>query len=1247
MSEFVEQRPELDPVDVGWSLTGRSVFEHRMVALGRDRDGLIDKLTGAGVLSAARVPGRTAYVFAGQGAQRLGMGRELYRSFPAFAAAWDAVERCLEVPVRDVVWGDDTEVLTQTRHAQPALFAVEVALFRLLECWGLRPDIVIGHSVGEIAAAHIAGVLSLEDAARLVSARAGLMQSLPGGGCMVAVRARENEVRQLLDSRTAIAAVNGSDSVVVSGAADAVERIADALAAAGRRVKRLPVSHAFHSPAVEPMLDDFAAEIAGITAAAARIPLVSNVTGRIADDGYGAVEYWVQHVRHTVLFAQGIVAAATHGATRFVEIGPDSGLSAVIADSLELPLVVSTLGKNRFEPESVVEGVGRLFTAGVDVDWTRLFDGAGARRIELPPYAFQRSRYWIPGPSGAPRLTGTTSESRRQTTTPVRSAGTAQATPVAIRTAEKSLHHVQWHPVEPGRSQHRSHTNWAELKPDSVVPDLIVLPVESTADSTVQGIRNTTLRVLGVLQTWLAGERFKNTRLLVVTRGAIDVAGKDVTDLGAGPVWGLVRAAQAEHPGRILLADLDESADLTMLAATAEPELAVRDGQLLVPRLVRLSRGAADARTPDVTGTVLIVGGATGYGAHAAHLLASAHGARRFVLITDRQLDAADRALVDQLESAGAAVETACCDVSDREALRSTLSAVTAAGPLSGVVYAAPSPALAPIRAVRAEQVGAALRHRADGAWHLHELTAEMELSFFLLLSSVSGTVLPAAQACDAAANAFLNALASYRNGQGLPATSVAWGPWAESGVGALTDDLQLERLRRQGIRRLSHSEGLALLEAAIARPEPVIHSLWIDSATLAARTDFNSALLSEITRGADIGNTAGSAALATTLKGLSGSDRQATLLAAVHAMVATALGHPDLAALDPDRPFLELGVESLSVMDIQSSLRKVAGVDLAPMEILDAGSVTGLARLAENRMGQADISTDPADRIVPESDLGVAQLFRTAIENRATSAGLALIGAAADLRSTFEAGESPVVVPPLTLSRADAGPLIVCISAPILTGGVHQYTRIAKHMGATGSVVGIPLPGFAAEEALPATPAAAVDYLADVVEQTAGERPVLLLGYSSGGVLAHAVADHLDRQSAADVRGLVMLDSFKPDADGWGAPMEPLFAGMLADDGGFSGSRLAAKLTGMAMWGRHLRALPLDPPALPVLFVQCRVRYRAPGAIDLPEFPISTPWSADYAVRGVDFDHFSLLTDGAAEVAGVIADWIHRGIVQ
>ncbi|MFF7159004.1 beta-ketoacyl synthase N-terminal-like domain-containing protein [Streptomyces sp. NPDC008139] len=425
LADHLADRPELAVADVGYSLaTTRAELTARGTVLAADReealrglralaDGVPDPDAAVGPPSAS---GRPAFLFTGQGAQRAGAGQELYATYPAYAAAFDAacaaLDPHLERPLRELAFAapgsPDAALLDETRYTQPVTFAVQVALYRLLESWGVRPGHLIGHSVGELSAAHLAGVLSLPEAAELVAARGRLMGDLPSGGAMAAIQASEAELAPMLagrDHEVSLGAVNGPRAVVVSGDEAAVDELVAHWAAQGRKTRRLAISIASHSTRMDPILDAFRDLAATMTFAEPEIPVLSNVTGTIAGPGeLTSPDYWARHIRSAVRFLDGMRTMAAAGVTTYVELGPDSALSSMARDSLGEAaagaVVVPALRRDRPEARTLLAAVAAVQTRGVRPDWEAVFAGTGARVVDLPTYAFQGAGYWL-GATGA------------------------------------------------------------------------------------------------------------------------------------------------------------------------------------------------------------------------------------------------------------------------------------------------------------------------------------------------------------------------------------------------------------------------------------------------------------------------------------------------------------------------------------------------------------------------------------------------------------------------------------------------------------------------------------------------------------------------------------------------------------------------------------------------------------------------------------------------------------------------------
>ncbi|MDG9715509.1 type I polyketide synthase [Streptomyces sp. DH24] len=1043
--------------DIGLSLaTTRAVLTHRAVVLGPDTDtlrsgtrALADGDHHPALVTGQILKGRTAWMFTGQGSQRPGMGRELHDEFPEFRRALDEVCDLLDTelgatdpthtPLRDTIFTAEPELLARTGCAQPALFALQVALVALLRSWGMRPDCVLGHSVGEFAAAHTAGVFALPDAVRLVAARARLMQALPGGGAMAALEGSEAEVTELLKGltgggRVAVAVVNGPSSVVVSGDGHLVEEAMAVARERGRRVSRLKVSHAFHSPLMEPMLDDFAAVAAGVAYRAPALNAISTVSGEAVRDGdWTTAAYWVEQVRRPVRFHDALTTVTgPQGATRLLEIGPEPVLTALAREAGHA--AAATLRKGRAEPETVLTAAAEMFVRGADVRWAALFDGTGARRVDLPTYAFQRERYWLPdhavttsdrgagGDDGAVESRFWDLVERGETDTLAERLGvdTGDALDTVVpalsewrrqgrqaREQAARRYRVRWRPARLGAADGPRRTGrWlvatttptgadidpagagidppgediaAALRRSGAEVDLIHvsdtdtrtdlahrIPADNspTGDSSYTSVLALLPSPAQTLALWQAlADTAPTARLWCATRSAQSVGAGDTPSRPAeAAVWGLGRTLALEQPDRWgglvdLPADPDaDDAERLAAALTApgdEDQLALRPTGVLA---ARLERDTAPGGSPDKDrgtrfhGTALVTGGSGALGRHIAHWLLD-RGADHLVLVSRRGADAPGaRELHAELVGRGAEVTLAACDITDRNALAGLLHAhpptvvVHAAGVLDDGLAADLTP----------ERLARVLAVKAEAAQHLHELTADRPLDAFVLFSSTAGVTGNAGQAAYAAANARLDALAQYRRAQGLPATSVAWGPWAGDGMAA--DPVVTAHLGRLGIRPLDPDTAVDALQRILDDDRVCATVLDADWSRFAATTAYarRGSLLRELTEPARTKTQSGGTgpeqstpdggALATALHGRPAAERERVVLTHVRDTVAAVLGHASGAAVAPDRPFSDLGFDSLTSVELRNRLGAATGLRLPATLVYDHPTPAALA---------------------------------------------------------------------------------------------------------------------------------------------------------------------------------------------------------------------------------------------------------------------------------------------------------------
>ncbi|GAA2387929.1 type I polyketide synthase [Dactylosporangium salmoneum] len=954
-----------DPVDVGHALaTTRSALEQRAVVLGDGRDGLRAGLRALSrgepspdvVQGSVQRGGLTAFLFTGQGSQRPGMGRRLAAAHPAFADALDETLALLDPRVREAM---DTEAVHRTEFAQPALFAVEVALFRLLTGWGLRPDLLIGHSVGELAAACAAGVLSLPDACALVTARGRLMQGVEREGAMVSIRAAEAEVAESLipfAGRVGIAAVNGPESTVVSGDADAVAEVAALWSERGRRARRLRVSHAFHSPHMDEVLDEFRRVAGGLTYNSPEIPIVANLTGQPGrlDDP----EAWVRHVRGTVRFHDGMRFLAGQGVTRYVELGPDGVLCAMGRDCLagteaRTALLVPALRADRPEPVAVLAAVAQAHAHGATVDWPAVLGGGPRRPVALPTYPFQHRRFWLEDSGPADDDTRLWDAVEQGDLPAVGAlldltgepglAGVVRAL-AGWRRQRRWFHRIDWVPAtapagaalagawlvlageddrEDAETLRRVLAGRGAGESEAPAGVIVLLP---RGEGLAPGRAGTGAALAAALD---ALERHGGVPLWLCTRGAV-AAGP--ADPPAGPVqaqvWGLGRVGLADLPPAL---DSTAAERLADAVAAGEDRIAIRGGAALVRRLLPAAAGEATWRPK---GTALVVG--EGVLADAAAAWLAGNGAEEVIrglepgspLMITPAADAASPpgiapatdAASDSASPPGIAPATDAA--SDSASPAGIALAAAEAGFPSVIVLAAE--AGGEVGAPDAERIEAGLAEAATRAEAVRELVRELRVPL-IVLSSAAGVVPAPGLANVGPAHAYLDAFARRMRAEGHAVTSAAGGPWLGEATPVAT------RLVEHGLRPVDPRPAIA----GLARHEvPLFVADLQPEAPRDAAAD----------AGAD-------AAWRDRFAAAAPGEREGLLLELILRHSAAALGHADPAAIDPGRNFMELGFTSYVALELYNRMAAATGRDdIPPSAIYDQPTPSALARFLKEK---------------------------------------------------------------------------------------------------------------------------------------------------------------------------------------------------------------------------------------------------------------------------------------------------------
>nr|WP_051856516.1 type I polyketide synthase [Streptomyces sp. NRRL B-1347] len=862
----------------------------------------------------------------------------------------------------------------------------------------------------------------------------------------------------------------------------------------------------------------------------------------------------------------------------------------------------------------------------------------------------------------------------------------------------------------------------AALDAGATAPDAVLVTFapgpdpDAAAEATAARARAALHRALGLLQDWQAEPRLGAARLVLVTRGAVATDGGDVPDLTHAAVWGLARSARSEQAGGpdgagCVLLDLggaDDRADgrpaADLLAhglALDEPQLAVREGALLAPRLVpatapaatqghqghqghQVHPGAPEVRTPDPEGTVLITGATGTLGALVARHLVAEHGARR-LLLTSRRGPAAPGAadLVAALEALGAEARVVACDAADRDALAEALATVPAAHPLTAVVHTAGVLDDALVASLTPERVDEVLRPKLDAALNLAELTAGQDLAEFVLFSSAAATFGSPGQGNYAAANAFLDALAHHLRARGVPATSLAWGLWAESSemTGHL-DEARRSRISRGGVLPLSSAEGVALLDAARALGAPLLLPVRLDTAALRAgarRGDAVPPLLRRLVRVPARRTAAGAAAseaeaFARRLAAASGAERAELLGALVRDQAAAVLGHASADRVEDERGFLELGFDSLTGVELRNRLAAATGLRLPATLVFQNRTPRSLAERLAHDLEQALPQTDgPAPRpgheagrplrteqapprpaptpdapahpdpAAPRPATGLAELYDEAARQGRADDLIPLLRTMAQFRASFT-DEAELGAPraPFTLARATEGAeetALVMFTSYVGRSSAYDYARFGAYFRDRRDVSVITHPGFLEGELLPADKEALVRLHADTVQRHVGDKPYVLSGHSSGGLVAHAVARELERRGAGPA-GVVLVDTYvdeKALGDMAAAMGEQLSDRYDLVPGADDNDWGDAWVTAMARY-MFLGLLP-EEVAAPTLLV----RAGEPLMEWTKDYDWRPSWKLEHTTVDVPGTHFTVMEEHSRSTARAVEEWLDR----
>ncbi|MEM7756776.1 MAG: type I polyketide synthase [Cyanobacteria bacterium P01_A01_bin.40] len=1076
------EHPNLAIGDICFSAnTGRTHFPFRLHVLARSNEQLRQNLSAltsesksaiTSVQSGDRViaeSSKIAFMFTGQGSQYVGMARELYQTQPSFRQTIEQCDRILELYLEhsllSVIYPNDGQStpLHQTEYTQPALFAVEYALAKLWISWGIKPNVVIGHSLGEYVAATIAEVFSLEDALMLVAKRAKLMQALPPQGAMLAILANEKTVVRVIKHCSAdvnIAAINSDENVVISGESETISLLATDLEAQNIKTRPLNVSHAFHSPLMQPMLEEFKKVAHQVSYSAPKLKIISNVIGNLADEKIATVEYWCSHIINPVQFKTGVETLESIGVNVLVEIGSKPTLLEIARSILSFNkkprLWLPSLHPKQSDWQQMLESLSQLYLHGAEIDW-QTFDRDYPRcRVQLPTYPFQRQRYWL-------EPTGNTSSKAELSNKNVNQSPAidllqqgktdlltqqlskesdfssdelkllpklldilARQHQECLSTAsiQNYFYQVEWQPkpfksnsVERNREFEKpglwlifaDRSGFGETLADTLrekSQDCFLIYEGETYQETssrkfqinpsrlsdfervYQKALQTKTLISGVIHLWslnlpsskdLAINSLEQaqtsvfnqvvnsakiiskhqtsapTRLWLITNGAVKI-GSQTLNIAQSLVWGVGKAIALEDPslwGGLIDLDPDISWQdnkdslLTEIenGDSEKEQIAFRNKTRYVARLVRCSQADFEEVKLDPNATYLISGGLGSLGIKVAQWMVR-KGVKHLVLTARKTPSTEAKKTLRDLENKGVKVLTISADISSIKDSQKLLKKIQDSMPaLKGVIHAAGISGYQEIEQLELETFRAVLRPKVIGAWILHQLTKEMELDFLVTFSSVSSVWGSKGQAHYGAANCFLDAVAHYRHSLGLPALSINWGAWNDSGMLSKQSQALLDR---RGLKALSSEEGLASLNNLInsnSIQATVANVDWELFKSIYELTGLRSLLEQIETRSPRIvSDKTEQHQILQQLEQTAIENRHEVLVSYLQTEIARILKIKNPQAIDPARGFFELGMDSLMAVELKNSLETAFNYSIPTTIAFETPTIINLA---------------------------------------------------------------------------------------------------------------------------------------------------------------------------------------------------------------------------------------------------------------------------------------------------------------